>query len=334
MASSYLPSDKYIFFSLLPLLIPVCFFFLLGSMVVLILLRQWKLAALPLVLLIVNIGNWTSLFSLSRKSLNRDQSFEIVSYNLSFFRIPQVFSKLYFDSTSAKCGNEIIRYLTKREPAVICLQEFFTDSESTHHNYFDQFLKAGYKANVTAIINPKNKTLRGLVTFTKLPVVSQGTIFISDSRYNGASYTDVLFDGDTVRVINVHLESMELYFGNKAYQERAKYFWRHFKKAMITRTEQVATLKEYILKSPHDVLLAGDFNETPFSYNHRVIRQGLVNTFEESGFGWGSTFIKGLLPVRIDHQYFSEGLTSGNFKVDKSIRLSDHYPISARYAWD
>ena len=60
MTSSYLPSDKYIFFSLLPLLIPICFFFLLGSMIVLALLRQWKFAVFPLVLLVASIGNSSS----------------------------------------------------------------------------------------------------------------------------------------------------------------------------------------------------------------------------------------------------------------------------------
>ena len=334
MLSAYLPSDKYIFFSLLPLLIPVCIFFLAGSLVVLALLKQWKSAALSLLLLIANMGNLTSLFSLSRKILDHKHSFGVISYNLSFFRIPKVFSKEYFDSTSANGGREIIRYLNRREPAVICLQEFFTDAESTHHNYYEQFLEMGYKSSITAITNPKNKTLRGLAIFTKLPILTQGTIFISESRYNAASYVDVLFSGDTVRVINTHLESTELYFGSKPYQERVKHFWRNFKKAMITRTKQVQLVNEFILRSPHPVLLAGDFNETPYSYNHRVIKETLVNSFEDSGFGFGSTFIKSFLPIRIDHQYFGKGLTSSNFFVDKTMLLSDHYPISAQYSWD
>lgn len=333
MVSTFLPSDKYIFFSLLPLVMPICFFFLVSCVAILLLLRQWKLVAVPALLLIVNIGNWTTLFNVSKETLTSEPSFDVVSYNVSFFGIPQVFSKQYFDSASALKGKAIIEYLTTQEPAVICLQEFFTDAESGHHNYIHGFLEAGYKANLMAITNPKNKTLRGLVTLTRLPILKQGTIFISDSRYNGASYTDILFGRDTVRIVNVHLESNELYFGNKTYSKKLQHFWQHFKKAMITRTEQVRELKKFISNSPHAIVLAGDFNETPLSYNHRMIRKTLHNSFEESGFGWGSTFVKSRLPIRIDHQYHSDGMVSGDFLVDKNIHLSDHYPISARYAW-
>jgi endonuclease/exonuclease/phosphatase family metal-dependent hydrolase len=274
---------------------------------------------------------WPAVGRLSSQSLSTDASFKVLSYNLSFFKIPSVFSKPYFDPLSAEKGNQMIDWILQTNAPVICLQEFFNDTESPHHDYLERFHQFGYTSHFQAVINPKNETLRGIVTVSRFPVVSKGEVFMSDNRYNGASFMDVLYGGDTVRIINVHLESMELYFGNKGWKQRVTFFLTQFKKTMITRTQQTRKLAKFIRASPYPVIVAGDFNETPFSYNHRVIKKLLANSFEESGEGLGSTFAKSILPVRIDHHYFGPEFDVGNFTVGHSISLSDHYPVYADY---
>lgn len=328
--SSYFPSDKYLIFSLLHLLTPVCLIFLLCSVAALLFFKQRKFLVVPALLLAVNMGNWSALLQISKKTLESDQSFKVLSYNVGFFSIPSVYSKQYFDSTSADRGTQIIDWMATQDAPVVCLQEFFTDGESKHHNYLMKLSSAGYSTNVFALPNPKNKTLRGLITCSKFPIVDHGKVFISDNRYNGASYTDLLIGRDTIRVVNVHLESMELYFGNKKLMSKFKHFWSHYKESMVTRTRQVKLLSDFIAKSPHPIIVAGDFNETPYSYNHKVIGERLTNAFEYSGNGFGTTFIEGVLPIRIDHQYFSSQFECGNFEVE-GVKLSNHYPILARY---
>ena len=330
-ASAYFAPDKYLVISILHLLVPFCIIFLLISVVTFLLLRHWKFLIFSILVLALNLGNLRSFFGYSDRTLTPETSFEVLSYNVSFFNIPSVFSKEYFDSTSASDGNKILQWIADRNSPVVCLQEFFTDGESSHHNYTDKLIAEGYQVNIFALANAKNDTRRGLVTCTKFPVVGSGQVFISSNRYNGAGYTDLLINQDTIRIINVHLQSMELYFGNKGFWDKAKHFWIHYKKAMAIRTEQVKQLNNFISESSYPVILAGDFNETPFSYNHKVLKARLTNSFEFSGRGLGSTFHESLMPIRIDHQYFSSELTCGNFKVNRSLVVSDHFPIHARY---
>jgi endonuclease/exonuclease/phosphatase family metal-dependent hydrolase len=330
-ASAYFNSGKYLIVSILHLPTPICLFYIIVSTAYLMLTRQWKNLIFPLVLVVANIGNYFSFFSLTSNTSFRDSSFEVLSYNVSFFKIPSVFSKAYFDSASAKHGNKMIELIKAKNSSVVCLQEFFTDGESKHHNYLDKLMAAGYDVNVFALQNPKNETLRGLVTCSKFPVVEKGQVFISANRYNGAFYTDLLVKSDTIRVINVHLQSMELYFGKKGAIDKVKHFWRHYKSAMVIRTQQVELLTKFVSESPYPVILAGDFNETPYSFNHKKFREQLTNSFEFAGNGFGSTFRESLMPIRIDHQYFSDKIHCEDFEVIRSAHASDHYPIVARY---
>jgi endonuclease/exonuclease/phosphatase family metal-dependent hydrolase len=327
----FLNPDNYLIISLLTLLVPVSLIFLIIALVSCLAIKLWRLAVAYGVLIIVNFGNWTSLIGYSNKKLDVNQSFSVVSYNASFFSIPSVYSKTYFDSASAAKGDSIVRWIEQQKPMIVCLQEFFTDGDSRHHNYRAKLKAIGYNEYLLAIPNPKNKTLRGLITLSKFPIVGAGEIFLSKSRYNGAGYVDLKINEDTVRVVNVHLESMELYFANKKWRDQVRHFWQNYSTAMVQRTQQTHVLMKFVQESKYPIIVAGDFNETPFSYNHSKVRAILTNAFESSGSGFGFTYRKGRLPLRIDHQYFSGRLEVGNFSVEDDVTWSDHLPIYARY---
>jgi endonuclease/exonuclease/phosphatase family metal-dependent hydrolase len=333
LASAYFPSDTFAYLSYLPLLTPVSVLLLLILAVINLFCKRWKYFFACLLLLLASANQWLAMGRFSQRSLPNPDFFKVLSYNVSFFKIPSVFSKSYFDPLSAEKGNHMIDWVLQQDAAIVCLQEFFNDTESSHHNYIARFKEHGYTPYFQAVVNPKNETLRGMVILSRFPVVGRGQIFMSENRYNGASYMDVLIQQDTLRIVNVHLESMELYFGNKGWKDRFTFFLTQFKQTMITRTKQTRLLNDFIDDSPYPIIVAGDFNETPYSYNHRVLKKKLTNSFEASGAGLGSTLAKGFLPIRIDHQYFSEALEVGDFTVGQSISLSDHFPIMARYSF-
>src|SRR5690606_3320508 len=104
---------------------------------------------------------------------------------------------------------------------------------------------------------------------------------------------------------------------------------RKLKNGIQMRASQVKILSEHIQNSPYPVILAGDFNDVPYSYTYFTLRSILRNAFEEAGRGFGFTYNQVLFFLRIDNIFFGEGLEAKVFKTHREVDYSDHYPISA-----
>lgn len=92
-------------------------------------------------------------------------------------------------------------------------------------------------------------------------------------------------------------------------------------------------LKKHLLGSPYPVILAGDFNDLPYSYTYFSLRENLENAFESKGRGFGFTYNKVLFFLRIDNVFFDKALEVLQFKTLREVDYSDHYPISAVFAY-
>ena len=75
------------------------------------------------------------------------------------------------------------------------------------------------------------------------------------------------------------------------------------------------------------VIVCGDFNDSPISYTHRVVGEGLNDAFVESGNGFGISYNQNHFYFRIDNILLSKNLKSYRCTVDNTIKSSDHYPI-------
>ena len=75
------------------------------------------------------------------------------------------------------------------------------------------------------------------------------------------------------------------------------------------------------------MIVCGDFNDTPLSYTHRVISNGLIDCFVETGNGPGVSYNRSKMYVRIDNILCTPDFKPYACKVDDSIKNSDHYPI-------
>ena len=180
----------------------------------------------------------------------------------------------------------------------------------------------------------------GTIIFSRYPIINRQRLSFPPHNYNSDfQYVDIVKDGDTIRVFNVHLQSMKFSDGNKAFindpsleskqdLKRSKSVIGKFKKAFELRREQVDRVKQEIDKSPYRVIVCGDFNDVPNSYAYQTIGENLQNTFEEKGSGLGRTFT-GIAPtLRIDNIFASDSFTVNQF-VRLPVKLSDHYPIIA-----
>ena len=179
---------------------------------------------------------------------------------------------------------------------------------------------------------------RRISFFSKYQIVEQDTIPLIDK--GKSVYADVIIKGKRIRFINVYLEPFQLHKSMVKPTEdleengtKAKSLVRRFMPVFKKHEEQVQILKSFIEKSPYPVILAGDFNSVPNSYEYYTISGVLKDCFLESGKGFGTSFHDYKIPIRIDYVFSSENLKSTYYQVDRSQKLSDHYPVFAEFSF-
>ena len=178
---------------------------------------------------------------------------------------------------------------------------------------------------------------RRISFFSKYQIVEQDTIPLIDK--GKSVYADVIIKGKRIRFINVYLEPFQLHKSMVKPTEdleengtKAKSLVRRFMPVFKKHEEQVQILKNFIEKSPYPVILAGDFNSVPNSYEYYTISGVLKDCFLESGKGFGTSFHDYKIPIRIDYVFSSENLKSTYYQVDRRRKLSDHYPVLVKFS--
>lgn len=102
---------------------------------------------------------------------------------------------------------------------------------------------------------------------------------------------------------------------------------------LVQRAEQVQIIRGEIDRSPHPVIVCGDFNDVPASYTYRHLSEGLNDAFlSTSLLRTGHTFVMRCLGVRIDYILHSPIFTTNDFRVDQ-VNYSDHYPVMTTLYW-
>jgi endonuclease/exonuclease/phosphatase family metal-dependent hydrolase len=146
-------------------------------------------------------------------------------------------------------------------------------------------------------------------------------------------------NSDTVRVFNIHLQSLKFSAENLKYIDNpsantdtalkeSRNIISKLKRGFVKRSVQSNHVREEIDRSPYPVVVCGDFNDVPNSYAYCRIGDGLKNAFVEKGVGFGRTY-SGISPtLRIDNIF-----TDKRFMIEQftriSKKLSDHFPIMA-----
>lgn len=255
--------------------------------------------------------------------------FRVVSYNTSFFRVGGAFTPGYYSADKNLLALQINDWIRTNGADIICLQEFFDDKNSDIFNNVQTIgEQGGYRYHFLNRPQHDNGIGRGLIVFSKFPIVHHGDILLSDNRYNGAMFVDLEINQDTVRVINLHLESLSL-------SERAKnktLLWV-IKNNAVQKCQQARAVIDEVRSSPYPTIVCGDFNEVPNGFIYRQFDQQLKNAFEEKGQGGGLTY-QGSYPIpllRIDNQFYDPAFQLVSFATHYSIGYSDHFPIEARY---
>lgn len=291
--------------------------------IVLWVITKPKFALISLIFILAGynqIGNYLQ-FS-GRKTT--EPGIKIISYNVKYFTGTSQFP-------SKENADHILSYLRQNNADIICLQEVRLNKRQI----FDATNTKLPQISHMQLAHTSHEG--GQLTLTRFPILNMGEIRFSNSG-NMIIYTDMLINGDTVRVYNCHLQSYRLrpteintidsmnFENNKENKTKIKALSIKFRDAIIKRAEQAATLREHLDQCPYPVIVCGDFNDTPVSFTYHTVRGDLIDSFTESGKGTANTYNGKLPSFRIDYILYSPKFTSYNFEVS-TLDHSDHYPI-------
>ncbi len=241
--------------------------------------------------------------------------------------------------------NQMFDIINNYQPDIACFQEMVAeDSTIKNHGHINEFLEKLKFPDYFYSYNVKEDFWGyahfGIIVFSKYPIINKKTISFYPNDYNSIfQYVDIVKGADTIRVFNVHLQSLRFSRANLKYIEKptvekentikeSKNIIGKFKRGFLKRQIQADRIRAEMDKSPYPVIITGDFNDVPNSYAYHTIGKGMKNVFVEKGAGLGRTFT-GISPVlRIDNIF-----VDNKFEVLQFLRipkkLSDHFPIIA-----
>ncbi|WP_407403876.1 endonuclease/exonuclease/phosphatase family protein [Chryseobacterium sp.] len=176
--------------------------------------------------------------------------------------------------------------------------------------------------------------------YTKLKILDHKNILTGNFEDINAysDYTDVEVEGKPIRIINMYLQpfkfeksKVKLNGNSEEDEAKLKYVIKKLIPTFKIHQEQVAIIRKAIEDSPYPVIVTGDFNSVPNSYEYYHIGDGLLDSFFEVGNGFGTSFHDYKFPLRIDFIFSSPSILPIHHHVDRSTKLSDHFPTSATF---
>ncbi len=297
--------------------------------------RQYKLACIPLLTLLLCLGQIHTYMPFRFSSPEPPEgSIKVISYNVM--------------GTEGLIKGEdgesnILTYLKESGADIICLQEYNTAEWRNSHLSQKDIAKALEAYPYRSVRQPGGK--HELACYSKFPILSSRALKY-DSENNGSMEYELKIGADTLLLINNHLESNKLNDTDKEMytdmlkdprrekvKSGSKLLISKLAEASAIRAPQADTIAREVTASKHRyILVCGDFNDSPISYAHHTLSRLLDDAFVTSGRGLGISYHANRFYFRIDHILISKNLKAYNCKVDRSIGESDHFPITCYIA--
>jgi len=307
----YIPPKSFATLSVLSLSVPLL---ILLNIIFFIywLLRVKKQLLLSLFVLLLGWSYLSSMYRFSSsKNIEDSSDISVMSYNVRLFN---VFSWL----PNKTVKEEIIEFVYKENPDILCLQEYRTGTPIIIDGYY----------NFNGL--PVDNSIKwGQAIFSKFPIVNSGSLEFPNTDNNGI-FVDIVKQKDTIRIYTLHLQSSKIStdFQNLN-KENSGHLFNQISSTFREQQSQVELFLAHKSQCNFKTIVTGDFNNTAYSYIFKEIKgDDLVDTFKEAGNGFGRTYDFKFFPLRIDFILSDKAFTVNGFKT-YDIKLSDHYPIKA-----
>ncbi|MCF6132341.1 endonuclease/exonuclease/phosphatase family protein [Flavobacterium wongokense] len=282
--------------------------------------RQIFLSGLVLLLGITFINKF---YKFSSHDLEKEEKdFTVMSYNVRLFNL---FDWINDDSV----GNTILHFINDENPDILCIQEYSENAKVDLRIY-------KYKA----IFMEGEQIKTGQAIFSKYPIFNQGDFKIPTAG-NNVIYADIKKGKDTIRVYNIHLQSIKISpdvneiseHVDAINQSKSQQLFSRIRDAFKKQEQQAEILVKHKNECPYPVIICGDMNNSPFSYVYRSIKSDLNDCFVESGNGFGQTYKFKYYPARIDYIFASKKMKVKSFNTFTKFENSDHFPIMTRLSF-
>lgn len=312
----YVPPKTFPLLSVLslgvPLLILCNFIFLLYW--TLRLKRQLFLSLIILGLGFNYVLSWIQ-FS-SEPTTTGNNSISLMSYNVRMFNA-------YKWVKDDKIPEKISSFITEKDPDILVTQEHFVGVSGMVKSYPYNFIKL-----------KDGGSEFGSAIFSKYPIINTHSVDFPEDGNNNAIFVDIVKNEDTLRIFNVHFQSLNIKPGiDDLQKEDSKKLFGRIGYGFKLQQKQAEMMMAEVEKSPYKTMILGDFNNTAFSYIYKIVRgDRFKDAFLEVGTGFGKTFNLNYFPLRIDFMMIDEGLKTQTFEVFP-VELSDHYPIFSTVSW-
>ena len=307
--SIYIPWGLFTFLSPFSLIV---FYLVLANIVFFlywVFVRKIHMALSLLVLLLTFFvqGTFVKFFNVNDSIIKRDIS--ILTFNshgamgVSWSRNPSY-------------DGEIADFVARENPDIVCFQEYSRtmDNELQHYPY-------SYKT-------PFHVEKTSQAIYSKFRIIQTGSLNFENSL-NNALYADIVIRKDTIRVYNLHLQSLVVRAGSFK-REQPQRLYRRLGLTIKKQQQQANMVKDHASKVSYNKIICGDLNSTQFSRVYHTIKGEMKDSFQEKGFGLGDTYTLKHLPFRIDFILTDPELEIKSHK-NFDVRLSDHTPVMASF---
>ncbi|MEO1655024.1 MAG: endonuclease/exonuclease/phosphatase family protein, partial [Bacteroidota bacterium] len=275
--------------------------------------RNWWQACLALLILLTAFSSIRASFAWNflPHSDHETAPLKVLSYNVRVFNLYQT----YHNKSQLTQSGRFIKWLAEEDADVKCVQEFHHQAQSSVFNTLSHIGgKKGYQHQISYEDGlKKSPQYFGVAIFSRLPVLESGDFPLNIHWTKRGVYMDILFQKDTIRVVNVHMLSLSLdenriFAASRSLSQRLDTYldlYHTLEDGFVKRNQQLSFLLRFLKKSPYPIILCGDFNSTPYTYVYKKLNRDFENAFVQAGWGFGFSY-RGRIPfLRIDHQFHS-----------------------------
>jgi endonuclease/exonuclease/phosphatase family metal-dependent hydrolase len=298
-------------FAILSLFVP--FLIIINSVFALYWLLQFKKQFL-LSSIILAIG-WvfsTPFYKVTENNSSLNDDIKVMSYNVRMFNH---WKWVEDDSISKK----INAFITAQSPDILLFQEYYS-LEKQQFKYPYKYIKTK---------NKKDKI--GLAIYSRFPIINSGSLNLENTS-NNIIFADIVRKKDTIRVYNLHLQSLQLNTSKENFgQANSEKLVARLKERFKRQADQTEIFLAHEKVFKGKKIVGGDFNNTCYSWVYNQISKDKKDTFIEAGSGFGKTF-NYWFPMRIDFIFTDENAIVNQFN-SFSEKNSDHFPIVTRINW-
>ena len=176
-------------FTVISLAVPILFILNLFFIIYWI-IKLKKYVFISSITILLGMGYISNIYKFSEKKIFLNTDVKIMSYNVRLFNH-------YKWSEDKKIAEKISTFITNKKPDILSIQEYYKSNN----------LKIDYPYSFIKTKSNNNKF--GLAIFSKYKVINKGSLDLKSSA-NNIIFVDIVKDKDTIRVYNIHLESLKM----------------------------------------------------------------------------------------------------------------------------